>query len=139
MSAGRVRAVFLAALVIVSVRGVSSQAPVNPVVYSEAQATRGEDVFKRVCVECHARTEMSNNEFRGKWNGRSAFDFVDRIRSTMPESDPGGLPRGQYLDVAAFVARINGIPAGTVDLPDDDAALRKQILVLPATDRILRF
>ena len=105
--------------------------PASPVTFTEEQAARGEQLFVRVCVECHGRKEMTNADVRLKWNGRSAFDLFDRIRISMPESDPGSLPRGQYLDVTAFLAKLNGLPAGSVDLPDDEAALRKQLLTLP--------
>lgn len=114
-------------------RVVSAQvpSPASPVTFTEEQAARGEQLFVRVCVECHSRKEMTNADFRLKWNGRSAFDLFDRIRISMPESDPGSLPRSQYLDVTAFLAKINGLPAGSVDLPDDEATLRKQLLTLP--------
>ena len=126
----RVRTALLAALVVAGSR-VSSQAPDNAVTYSEDQAARGAQVFSKVCVECHTRKDMANADFRVKWNGRPVFDLFERIRSTMPESNPGGLPRGQYLDVTTYLAKINGIPAGTIDLPDDDTRLRKQLLALP--------
>lgn len=134
MSHRGVRAVLLTAFV-VAARGVFSQTPADPVTYTEDQATRGEEVFKRVCVECHARKAMSNAEFRVKWNGRTVFDLFERIRSTMPESGPGSLPRANYLDVTAFLEKINGIPAGTTELPDDEAALKKQVLPLPPPTR----
>jgi S-disulfanyl-L-cysteine oxidoreductase SoxD len=150
MSVRGVRAaVATASFVLVSAGArVASQTPVDPVTYSDAQATRGEEVFSKVCVECHTRKDMTNAEFRGKWNGRTMFELFDRIRSTMPESNPGGLSRGQYLDVTTYLAKINGIPAGAVELPDDDGAMRKQVLALPppshrpapdrTADRILR-
>ena len=114
-----------------------AQQPVTPaatdaVTYSEEQAGRGEAVFTRVCLECHARKEMANPDFRVKWNGRTMFDLVDRIRNSMPESNPGGLPRTDYLDVSAYLAKLNGVAAGPAELPDDDALLKKQVLALPS-------
>ena len=106
--------------------------PADPVTYTEEQAGRGEAVFTRVCLECHARKEMANPDFRAKWNGRTMFDLVDRIRQSMPESNPGGLPRNEYVDVAAYLAKLNGLAAGSAELPDDDALLKKQLLTLPS-------
>ena len=106
--------------------------PADPVTYTEEQAGRGEAVFTRVCLECHARKEMANPDFRVKWNGRTMFDLVDRIRQSMPESNPGGLPRNEYVDVAAYLAKLNGLAAGSAELPDDDALLKKQLLTLPS-------
>ena len=108
-----------------------SAPPANPVTYTEEQATRGAEVFTNVCLECHPRKELSDVEFKGKWRGRSAFDFFERVRSTMPESNPGSLARADYLNVTAYVAKLNGLAAGDIELPDDEAALRKQILALP--------
>ncbi len=105
--------------------------PASSVTYTEEQAGRGGIVFGRVCIDCHSRKDMSNPDFRVKWNGRTAFDFFDRVRSTMPESDPGSLARAEYLDVTAYVAKLNGLAAGTAALPDDDAALKKLTLSLP--------
>ena len=109
--------------------------PSNSVTYTEEQAGRGAEVFSGVCLECHARKDFSDTEFRGKWRGRSAFDLVDRIRSTMPENSPGSLARTSYLDVSAYIAKLNGLAAGPVELPDDEATLKKQILALPPLDR----
>ena len=109
--------------------------PPTPVPFTEEQAGRGAEVFSSVCVECHARKDFSDVEFRGKWRGRTAFDLFDRLRTTMPESNPGSLGRASYLDVVAYIAKLNGLAAGTVALPDDEAALKKLVLALPASER----
>lgn len=96
--------------------------------FTEDQATRGGEVFSGVCLECHARKDMSDAEFKGKWRGQPVFTLFDRISSTMPESNPGALSRKQYLDVVAYIAKLNGLAAGAAELPDDDAALKKQTL-----------
>lgn len=140
MSVRRFGTVMIFACVLVS-RSVLSlaQAPatpsVGPAIYMEEQATRGAAVFSSVCVDCHARKDFSDEEFKGKWRGRTAFDLFDRLRSTMPESNPGSLERGSYIDLVAYIAKLNALPAGTVALPDDEAALKKQILALPSTAR----
>lgn len=105
-----------------------SAPPAAGAAYTEEQAGRGAATFGKVCIECHARKDISDAEFKGKWNGRSAFDFFDRIRSTMPESDPGSLGRAAYLDLTAYMLQLNGTAAGTAPLPDDDAALKAQPL-----------
>lgn len=104
----------------------------NAVTYTDDQAARGAEVFSGVCIECHARKDFSDAEFRGKWRGRAVFDLFERIRSTMPESNPGSLARASYIDVVAYLAKLNALPAGSVDLPDDEAVLKKQILSLAA-------
>ena len=139
MRARRVAIIFFAAVwagrIALSAAQDPAAPPPSPVPYTEAQAGRGADVFTGVCLECHARKDFSDTEFRGKWRGRSAFDLFERMRSTMPESSPGSLTRQQYLDVVAYVVKLNGLAAGSVELADDEAALKKVILALPSLDR----
>lgn len=124
----------LAGRVLVAFAQTPAAPPANPVTYTEEQAGRGAEVFSGVCIECHARKDFSDTEFRGKWRGRTAFDLFDRIRSTMPESNPGSLARASYLDITAYIAKLNGLAAGSTELADDEAALKKQILALPSLD-----
>lgn len=100
--------------------------------YSEAQAERGNQVFTKVCLECHERIDMSNPDFRLKWGGQTTFDLFKNISTTMPDSDPGSLPLGDYTDVVAYILRLNGVPAGTADLVADSAAMSVARIVLPA-------
>lgn len=91
--------------------------------YTEAQAERGNQVFTRVCLECHERTEMANPDFRLKWGGQSTFDLFKNISTTMPDSDPGSLPLADYTDVVAYILKLNGIPAGAAELVADSAQM----------------
>jgi mono/diheme cytochrome c family protein len=139
MRARRVALIFFAALwagrIALSAAQDPAPAPPSPVPYTEEQAGRGAEVFSGVCLECHARKDFSDTEFRGKWRGRTAFDLFERMRSTMPESNPGSLARSAYLDVVAYVAKLNGLAAGSAELPDDEAALKKVVLALPSIER----
>ena len=75
---------------------------------------------------------MSNIDFRVKWNGRTAFDFLELVRSTMPQDSPGSLAREDYVGLTAYVAKLNGVAPGSVVLPEDEASLKKLILTFPA-------
>ena len=98
-------------------------APPDPVPAAAKQIELGEQWFRAACFECHATGGLSNADFRLKWNGRSAFDLVESIRSTMPESAPGSLTQGTYVAVVAYLIRTNGMPVGTNALPADSAGL----------------
>ncbi|MFP5356706.1 MAG: c-type cytochrome, partial [Gemmatimonadota bacterium] len=102
--------------------------------YTEEQAGRGEQVFTRVCLECHARTEMANADFRLKWGGQTTFDLYKSIVTTMPDSDPGSLPRADYEDVVAYILKLNGIPAGTAPLSGDSTAMSRKLVLPPKGD-----
>ncbi len=91
--------------------------------FTEEQAERGNQVFTRVCLECHERTEMANPDFRLKWGGQTTFDLFKSISTTMPDSDPGSLPRTDYTDVVAYILKLNGIPAGGAELVADSTQM----------------
>lgn len=104
--------------------------PSVPAAYTDEQATRGEGTFRRYCLECHTRADMANADFRAQWNGRSALDLFELIRSTMPESSPGALSRAEYADIVAYFLRINGVPAGRGALTADADGLQRARLDL---------
>ncbi len=104
----------------------------SPITFTEEQAGQGAEVFSRACLSCHPRKDMSNIDFRVKWNGRTAFDFLELVRSTMPQDSPGSLAREDYVGLTAYVAKLNGVAPGSVVLPEDEASLKKLILTFPA-------
>ncbi len=80
--------------------------------------------FRARCTECHEKGDLSDANFQLKWSGQSAFDLLDIIVRTMPEDEPGGLTRGTYTAIVAYLMKLNGMPAGTSLLPSDSTALR---------------
>ena len=88
-------------------------------VFSEEQATRGEDVFWTICSECHFEEDFGG-PFMQSWAGASVKDLLDEIVATMPEDNPGGLPPEQYLDVLTYMFKINGMPTGEDELVAED-------------------
>lgn len=99
--------------------------------FTAEQADRGAKVFIRVCVECHERLEMANDDFRLKWEGQTTFDLFKSIATTMPDSDPGSLPRADYLDVVAYILKLNGVPTGPAELAEDSTVMSMAKLHLP--------
>ena len=94
-------------------------------VYSTEQAERGRNAHAMNCTSCHDSEAYTGQSFVNAWRGRSAFDFFEQIRTTMPDDNPGLLKREEYLDVTAYVLSLNGFPAGAQPLPDDDEALKQ--------------
>lgn len=99
--------------------------------YNEEQAARGDKVFSQVCINCHTRRDMSGPDFRLKWNGQTAYDLLDLVRTTMPDSAPGSLSREAYIDVTGYLMKLNGMRAGAAPLPVD-SLLRHIKLEIPA-------
>lgn len=100
--------------------------------FTDAQAERGASVFTRVCLECHAREDMSNPDFKGKWSGQTTFDLFKNISTTMPDNNPGMLARTEYTDVVAYILKLNGVPAGSAELAPDSAVMSAAKMNLPA-------
>ena len=99
--------------------------------YTAEQAERGRRVFSAVCVECHSRSDMSNDDFRLKWNGRSALELYDRIRTTMPDNSPGSRSNEEYADIVAYMMQLNGLPSGEIPLVADSTMRRAKLDILP--------
>src|SRR5262245_45363934 len=79
-------------------------------VYSEAQARRGETLYKDKCSGCHGPELMGADtappltgpEFNAGWNDQTADDLEERIRISMPADAPGSLSRQDATAVLAF-------------------------------------
>lgn len=96
-----------------------------PAVYSDSQALRGAAVFRRICSACHATSQFTGTGFFGAWAGRPVFEMFEQIRTTMPQDNPGRLRRQEYIDVVAYVLSLNGVPAGSRELPPEEVVLRQ--------------
>ena len=99
--------------------------------YTEEQATSGAVVFGKVCAECHEKADITKADFRSKWNGRTLFELFELVRTTMPDSNPGGLTRDEYAGAMAYILKANGLPAGSTAVMPDSAAMSNVKLSLP--------
>jgi hypothetical protein len=77
------------------------------------------------CTVCHDAVGYTGETFSQNWLDRSAFDFFDRLRTTMPNDNPGRLARNEYVDVLAYIFSLNGYPAGGEEMGTDDDVLRR--------------
>jgi hypothetical protein len=93
-------------------------------VYTDAQATRGEETFAGMCMSCHPPSEHTGQTFLSKWTGKPLLELYLNIKDLMPKSDPGSLSPGEYAQVTAYILKQNGMPAGSEELTSDTAALR---------------
>ena len=123
------------ALALLAASPLVAQQPVPADTAAVAQQVEvGGQWFRAVCVECHA-DNLSDAEFRAKWNGRTAYDLFDRMRNSMPDSDPGSLTPETYAALTAYLIKLNGLPVGTTVLAPDSASLAPIKLAFPSTLR----
>ena len=99
--------------------------------YTEEQAAAGAATFAKICAECHEKADITKPDFRSKWNGRTLFELFELVRTTMPDSNPGGLTREEYAGAMAYILKVNGLPAGTTAVMPDSAAMSNVKLSLP--------
>lgn len=112
---------------------------VNDGVFSDAQATRGEAAYKKDCSSCHGdglagdgfAPGLAGSEFLSNWNGTSVGDLFDRVRISMPPSNPGGVTSQTKADILAYVFKSNKYPAGTSELASSVDALKDISIALP--------
>ena len=109
-------------------------------VYSDAQAGRGQALYKERCASCHGDALGGQNgpplvgdDFMSVWSGQRLSDLVNKIKNTMPESDPGKLTRQQSVDLVAHILKVGRFPAGQADLAMDEAALQRITMPTPQT------
>jgi S-disulfanyl-L-cysteine oxidoreductase SoxD len=97
-------------------------------VYTDQQANRGESIYRNTCLACHDDSDHTGAVFKQNWDTRTAFDLFETIRTTMPNDDPGRLPREDYSSIVAYLFKVNKMPSGKKPLPTDSTGL-KQIVI----------
>jgi mono/diheme cytochrome c family protein len=101
-------------------------------VYTAAQAVRGEETYMNVCVACHPAGTYTTPVFREKWHSKPLSEFFALVSETMPKQEPASLTPKEYVEVLAYLLKINGAPDGKEELPADTAALKKFKIEMPA-------
>lgn len=114
--------------------GLTAQVTAPDTSAAARQLEAGEQWFRAVCVECHA-DNVADADFKAKWNGRSVYDLFDRMRSSMPDSDPGSLTYETYVALTAYLMKLNGMPSRTAPVPADSSALANLTLAFPSSHR----
>lgn len=98
--------------------------------YTDAQATRGEAAYRANCARCHRETLEGNAEalsltgtrFMESWRDDTLDALYTHMRTRMPRrpgGEPGSLSEATYLDILAYVLKVNAFPAGPAELTAD--------------------
>ncbi len=121
----------VAAIVLVGAGALHAQQSVKSGVYTDAQAERGKAAYAEKCAACHGdkldgggAPGLAGKDFLSFHAGEGLSDLFDKIKETMPASDPGSMTPAQTADMVAFILKTNQFPAGTKDLPSEVAALK---------------
>ena len=113
--------------------GLAAQAPksVKAGVYTAAQADRGQALFRSKCASCHAPNRFTDDLFYTSFAGKPLWEMFDVISDTMPEEAPGTLKPEEYVDVMAYLLKLNSFPTGDTELPVGKDALSAIVMVKP--------
>jgi mono/diheme cytochrome c family protein len=111
--------------------GAQAQKTVWDGVYTEEQASRGEQEYTAQCAACHGEglggvesaPALTGPAFYANWEGESLNALFERIRVSMPQDNPGSLSRAQNADIVAHMLRVGGYPAGSAALEGQAAVL----------------
>ena len=101
-------------------------------VYTEEQAKVGLATYTKHCSECHGEDlggdgfapALKGPEFMNNWNGLSVGELFDRIRVSMPPSNPSAVTPKEKADIVAYILKQDGFPAGKAELPSTVDALK---------------
>jgi mono/diheme cytochrome c family protein len=101
-------------------------------VYTEEQAKLGLATYTKNCSECHGEDlggdgfapALKGPEFMNNWNGLTVGELFDRIRVSMPPSNPSAVNAKEKADIVAYILKQDGFPAGTTELPSTVDALK---------------
>lgn len=94
-------------------------------VYTAAQATKGSELYALNCKSCHSAATHASPAFVAKWTGHPLAELYEYMNQEMPKENPGSLSAKEYTLVLAYMLKMNGMPAGPVELPSDPAQLEK--------------
>ena len=89
--------------------------------FTAAQASAGSATYQTICSSCHLpdmkgtfeAPPLAGANFMNTWRNRPISDLFNRIRNTMPITNPGSLSDQDASNLAAFILQSNGAMAGT--------------------------
>jgi S-disulfanyl-L-cysteine oxidoreductase SoxD len=107
-------------------------------VYTAAQATRGDSLYRVTCSKCHGATlaggttdtgdeapPLAGPVFLANWNGMSLGEVYEKVRNGMPPDNPKTIDPKVIVDVMAYMMSQNKFPAGASELPVEIDKLRE--------------
>ena len=94
-------------------------------VYTDEQATRGRDTYQMQCKSCHTPASHTGPTFASWWDRKPLSELYQFVTTRMPKNEPGSLQPDEYVDLIAYLLKLNDLPSGSEPLPADSVALKK--------------
>jgi mono/diheme cytochrome c family protein len=103
--------------------------------FTQAQATRGHQLFNNTCAQCHrpdlkgaAGPALIGPTFLATWGNKPLSELYTFEHTKMPAVNPGSVPPDQLWAITAYILQKNGFAAGNSDLGD---AASSRVLASP--------
>ena len=108
------------AVVLFGVAIASGQQPAMTGPFTSEQAVAGRATYQAKCASCHRPDMKGSNEapplaggnFMNTWRDRAVSDLFERVRNTMPPTNPGSLGLDEAAGIVAYLLQANGAAAG---------------------------
>jgi mono/diheme cytochrome c family protein len=99
---------------------------VNDGIYTEEQAEAGEELYAEHCLTCHDKKYF--RPVLKAWEGQPLGVLYTVMSASMPETNPGALPRKDYVDILAYILSLSRYPAGDAELDYKDGVLDEIVI-----------
>lgn len=101
-------------------------------VYTEAQAKSGTEAYRKNCSECHLEDmagdgfapPLKGPEFMNNWNALTVGNLFERVRVSMPPSNPSSVNAKEKAEIVSYILKSAGFPAGTTELATQTEPLK---------------
>jgi ABC-type amino acid transport/signal transduction systems, periplasmic component/domain len=107
-----------------------------PALFTLAQAGSGKQKFLDNCAQCHGDTlagragpALKGPHFAPSTAQFHVGDIFTIVSQNMPATEPGSLPKDDYVEIMAFLLQQNGYPAGSRALTFKEAKESKVALI----------
>ena len=94
-------------------------------VYTAEQAARGRETYAMQCRSCHTPASHTGTTFASWWDRKPLSELYQFVTTRMPKNEPGSLQPDEYVDLVAYLLKLNELPSGAEPLPADSVAMKK--------------
>jgi len=121
ISASRLLRILAGIVSAAAVAALAAQQSAPPAPFTAEQANAGRATYQAICSTCHLADlkgafeapPLAGANFMNMWRNRPVSDLFNRIRTSMPISNPGSLSDQEAANLVAFILQANGSTAGT--------------------------
>jgi alcohol dehydrogenase (cytochrome c) len=122
-----------------AVVGAQGAKSANDGIFTDAQARRGDSLYKENCATCHGDNlegsgpmpALAGKDFLANWQGKTVGDLFDKTATTMPATAPGSLTPAQAADIISYLLASSRFKSGSVELVPKVEALQQVKIEAP--------